>query len=311
MQLASARIHVAPGFGEHPWVTLVRRIYLVIIFVAIGGMSLHNGLDFLAHLRERWRAEGQQKDKSRVPLEVACRLFERLTLNERIQHFTLVVTFTILVITGFALKFPDAWWARPLVWIESGYAVRARLHRIAGVLMMLAAVYHLAYLFGTQRGRAQFRLMQPCRRDLGEAWEMVTFNLGLRPHRPRFHRFTYVEKLEYWAVMWGTVVMAGTGFIMWFQTVVLKRWPLLVIDLASVVHYYEAWLATLAVLVWHFYSVIFRPDIYPMSQVWLTGKITGEQMAKDHAAELEETLAAETVPSSRPGDEKTEPRVSI
>jgi len=140
---------------------------------------------------------------------------------------------------------------------------------------------------------------------------MVTFNLGLRLYRPRFYRFTYVEKLEYWAVMWGTVVMAGTGFIMWFQTVVLKRWPLLVIDLASVVHYYEAWLATLAVLVWHFYSVIFRPDIYPMSQVWLTGTLTGEQMAKDHAAELEETLAAETVLSSRPGDEKTEPRVSI
>ena len=177
--------------------------------------------------------------------------------------------------------------------------------------MTLAAGYHLAYLLGTQRGRTQFRLMQPCRRDLDEAWEMVTFNLGLRLYRPRFYRFTYVEKLEYWAVMWGTVVMAGTGFIMWFQTVVLKRWPLLVIDLASVVHYYEAWLATLAVLIWHFYSVIFRPDIYPMSQVWLTGTLTGEQMAKDHAAELEETLAAETVLSSRPGDEKTEPRVSI
>ena len=311
IQLASARIHVAPGFGEHPWVTLVRQIYLVIIFVTIGGMSLHNGLDFLVHLRERWRTEGQQEDEPRVPPEVARRLFERLTLNERIQHVTLFATFTILVITGFALKFPDAWWARPLVWIESGYAVRAWLHRIAGVLMTLAAGYRLAYLFGTQRGRAQFRLMQPCRRDVGEAWEMVTFNLGLRPHRPRFHRFTYVEKLEYWAVMWGTVVMAGTGFIMCLQTIVLKRWPLLVIDLASVVHYYEAWLATLAVLVWHFYSVIFRPDIYPMSQVWLTGKITGEQMAKDHAAELEETLAAETVLSSLPGDKKAEPRVSI
>jgi cytochrome b subunit of formate dehydrogenase len=216
----------------------------------------------------------------------------------------------ILVITGFALKFPDSWWARPLVWMESGYAVRAWSHRIAGVLMTLAAGYHLAYLFGTQRGRTQFRLMQPCRRDLGEAWGMVAFNLGLRSHRPRFHRFTYVEKLEYWAVIWGTAVMAWTGFIMWFQTVVLKRWPLLVIDLANVVHYYEAWLATLAILAWHFYSVIFRPDIYPMSRVWLTGTMTGEQMAKDHAADLEETLEAETVTSLLPEDEMTEPRVS-
>lgn len=245
-----------------------------------------------------------------MPPEVARRLFERWTPNERIQHVTLFVTFTILVITGFALKFPDAWWARPLIWIERGYAVRAWLHRIAGVLMTLAAMYHLAYLFGTERGRTQFRSMQPCRRDVGEAWAMVAFNLGLRPHRPRFHRFTYVEKLEYWAVIWGTAVMAGTGFIMWCQTAVLKRWPLLVIDLASVVHYYEAWLATLAVLIWHFYSVIFRPDIYPMSPVWLTGTMTGEQMAKDHAAELEERLAAETVSSSLPADEITEPRAS-
>ncbi len=172
--------------------------------------------------------------------------------------------------------------------------------------MTLAAVYHLIYLFGTHRGRTQFRLMQPCRRDVSEAWDMMAFNLGLRLHRPRFHHFSYIEKLEYWAVVWGTAVMAGTGFIMWSQTEVLKRWPLVVIDLATVVHYYEAWLATLAILVWHFYSVIFRPDIYPMSLVWLTGTMTGEQMAQDHAAELEEILEAESAPSPRPADKITE-----
>lgn len=307
MQLVSARIHVAPGFGEHPWVTLIRQVYLVIIVVVIGGMSLHNGLDFLAHLRARWRVEGRPEETPRVAPEVARRRFERFTLNERIQHIALLVTFTILVITGFALKFPDAWWTRPLIWLERGYAVRAWLHRIAGALMMLAAMYHLAYLFGTARGRTQFRLIRPCRRDLSDVWAMVAFNLGLRSERPRFHHFTYVEKLEYWAVVWGTAVMAGTGLLMWFQTGALKRWPLLVIDLAGVIHYYEAWLATLAVLVWHFYSVIFRPSIYPMSPVWLTGTLTGEQMAKDHAAELEEMLAAETLSSALPIDERSEP----
>lgn len=308
MQLAGTRIHVAPGFGEHPWVTLIRRIYLVIIVVVVGGMGLHNGLDFLAHLRERWRADGQQAARPPVTPEVARRLFERWTVNERIQHVMLLTTFMILVITGFALKFPDAWWARPLVWIERGYTVRAWLHRISGVLMTLAAIYHLAYLFSTQRGRTQFRCMKPGRRDLHEAWGMVAFNLGLRPHRPRFDRFTYVEKLEYWAVIWGTAVMTGTGFMMWFQTGVLTRWSLLVIDLATVVHYYEAWLATLAIVVWHFYSVIFRPDIYPMSLVWLTGTMTGEQMARDHPAELDEMLAAEAASHSLPGDDMIPPQ---
>lgn len=294
VQLASARIHVAPGFGEHPWVALVRRIYIGIILVTVGGMVLHNGLDFWARLRERWRAEMREEAvEPPVPPEVARRLFTRLTANERIQHGVLLTAFFLLVITGFALKFPEAWWARPLVWIERGYAVRSWAHRIAGAVLVLAGVYHLAYLFGTRRGRTQFRAMRPGWRDVREAWEIVAFNLGLRPDRPRFHRFSYVEKVEYWAVLWGTLVMAVTGVIMWFQTAVLRRWPLWSIDLATVIHYYEAWLATLAVLVWHFYSVIFRPDVYPMSWVWLSGKLTGEQMAREHPAELEEVLRAE------------------
>jgi hypothetical protein len=80
---------------------------------------------------------------------------------------------------------------------------------------------------------------------------------------------------------------------MWFQTVVLRRWPLWSIDLATVIHYYEAWLATLAIVVWHFYSAVFRPDVYPMSWVWISGKLTGKQMAEEHPAELESILQAE------------------
>jgi cytochrome b subunit of formate dehydrogenase len=306
--LASAKIHVGPGLGEHPWVTLVRRIYIVIILVTIGGMSLHNGLDFVARLRERWRADMRgERIKPDVPPEVAGRLFERLTLNERIQHVVLLSTFTVLVVSGFALKFPESWWARPLVSIDRGYAIRAWVHRIAGVVLTLGAVYHFGYLFGTWRGRAQFRAMRPVLRDVRDALGVLAFNLGLRPSRPRFHRCTYVEKLEYWAVVWGTVVMAGTGFVMWFQSAVLRRWPLLAIDLATVIHYYEAWLATLAILVWHFYSVIFRPDVYPMSWVWLTGKLTGAQMAEEHRAELEEILAAETAAEAPTGDGMAKP----
>jgi len=304
IQLASAKIHVAPGLGEHPLVALIRRLYLGIILVTIGGMSLHNGLDFVTRLRERWRIEMRgEHTKPAVAPEVAHRLFERLTVNERIQHLVLLSTFTILAISGFALKFPESWWARPLVWIERGFAIRAWTHRIAGVLLTLGAVYHLVYVFGTQRGRSQLRAMLPGFRDVKEALWTLAFNLGRRQSLPRFQRFNYVEKLEYWAVVWGTLVMAATGFIMWFQSAVLRRWPLLTIEVATVIHYYEAWLATLAILVWHFYSVIFRPDVYPMSWVWLTGKLTGEHMAREHPAELDEILAAEisAEPSTRDG----------
>jgi cytochrome b subunit of formate dehydrogenase len=290
-------------------VGLIRRLYIAIILVTIGGMSLHNGLDFMARLRERWRAakRGEEEPKPHVAPDVAGRLFERLTVSERIQHLILLSTFTILAISGFALKFPEAWWARPLVWFEEGYAIRGWVHRIAGVVMTLAAVYHLGYLVGTRRGRSQLQAMQPGWRDVREAVGMVAFNVGLRPARPRFQRFSYVEKLEYWAVLWGTFIMAGTGFIMWFQSAVLRRWPLLTIDLATVIHYYEAWLATLAIVVWHFYSVIFRPDVYPMSWAWLSGKLTGRQMAEEHPAELEAILATETGARAQAHDDTPKP----
>lgn len=294
LQLASARVHVAPGMGEHPWVALARRTYIGLILVVIGGMILHNGLDFLARLRERRRAAMRgERHEPDVPPEVVARLFERLTLNERVQHLVLLSTFIVLVITGFALKFPESWWAQPLVRLEGGYAIRAWVHRIAGALLTVAAVYHGAYLLGTRRGRSQLRATWPLLRDVRDALGLMAFNLGLGRARPRFHRFSYVEKAEYWAVVWGTCVMAATGFLMWFQSAVLRRWPLWSIDLATVVHYYEAWLATLAIVVWHFYSVIFRPDVYPMSAVWLWGKLTGRQMAEDHAEELEAILATE------------------
>jgi cytochrome b subunit of formate dehydrogenase len=159
--------------------------------------------------------------------------------------------------------------------------------------MCLGAAYHLVYLLATPRGRAQLRALRPRLRDAGDAFRLVFFNLGLARSRPRFDRFSYQEKLEYWAVVWGTVVMAATGFLMWFQTRVLADAPLWSLDLATVIHYYEAWLATLAIVVWHLYGVIFRVDVYPMSWVWLSGRLSGRQMAEEHPVELDAILGDE------------------
>ena len=108
-----------------------------------------------------------------------------------------------------------------------------------------------------------------------------------RPVR-RWGRFGYAEKLEYWAMMWGTLVMAVTGMMLWFTvavTIFLPRWW---VDVALTIHLYEAILATLAVIVWHFYHVIFDPDVYPMSLAWIDGKVTPEQYEHEHPLAYEE-----------------------
>jgi cytochrome b subunit of formate dehydrogenase len=81
-----------------------------------------------------------------------------------------------------------------------------------------------------------------------------------------------MEKAEYWALVWGGAVMAITGVALWATNWMLAWLPKSVLDFATAVHFYEAVLATLAVFVWHFYAVIFDPDVYPMDTAWLTGR---------------------------------------
>jgi cytochrome b subunit of formate dehydrogenase len=292
-KLAIGPVHVRTAVGpNHPVVKWIRWTYLVLIPATLGFMFLHNLLDLLSKLiRRRPRHETS---------EVAV----RMNLWFRVAHWGIMVSFPTLVVTGFALKFPESWWARPLVAIEGGYAIRAWVHRAAGAILTLAAFYHLGYLLGTRRGRSQVLAMWPRWQDVRDAWDLLGFNLGLRHDRPRFHHFTYGEKIEYWAVIWGTTVMATTGYLMWYQGLVLRHWPLWSINLATVIHYYEAWLAVLAILIWHFYHVIFRPDVYPMSWAWLSGKLTGREMAEEHPAELEDILAAERRVGSSASDEQ-------
>jgi cytochrome b subunit of formate dehydrogenase len=107
---------------------------------------------------------------------------------------------------------------------------------------------------------------------IGDARDMVNvllYNLGLSKKEPKFGKFDYAEKMEYWAFMWGTVVMALSGFLLWFNNFTLRHFPKWITDAATAVHWYEALLATFAVLIWHFYLVIFDPSVYPMDTAWL------------------------------------------
>ncbi len=129
--------------------------------------------------------------------------------------------------------------------------------------------------------------------DLKDMRQIFRYNLGLSRSRPKFDRFNYIEKAEYWALIWGTLVMTLTGFALWFETETIGWFSKLFLDVCETIHYFEAWLAFLAIVVWHFYYVIFNPDVYPMNFTWLTGKVTEEEMEHEHPAELERIKAAE------------------
>lgn len=239
--------------------TWIRRIYIVLIALTIGFMVLHNLLIW-------WR-------KAQAARRASGRTVARMNLNQRIQHFVLVISFTVLVLSGFALAWPESLLAQMF---GSGEELRRITHRVAAVVMIILGIYHLGYMVLTREGRKGLRDFWF---RFSDARDLVDV---LRNRKPQAGRFTYAEKAEYWAGLWGTIVMAITGLVIWYSVDVAIWLPRWWIDIATTIHYYEAILATLAILVWHLYQVIFDPDVYPMNWAWFDGKMSKEQFEEEH-----------------------------
>jgi len=263
---------VANAAAANPWLRYVRLFYLFTIPATLGFMICHNLLDWLRKLRRHIA----KYHSTTTPL--------RLTLNERVQHGILLVSFLLLVITGFALKFPGSSWAAPIVRWEKDFPLRGLVHRIAGVILIAAGFYHLVYLFFTVEGRKALLAMLPKVRDAREAVHTMGYNLGYRRDLPLYRKFNYAEKLEYWALVWGTVVMGITGVLLWAHNYVLRYLSNSWLDVLTAIHYYEAILATLAIVIWHFYAVIFDPEVYPLKWTLINGRAPEHEVREEDEA---------------------------
>ncbi len=256
------RIHAPPGAAEgKPWiVNFISRLYVVLIVATIGGMLAHNALDYFHKARNHVRWAKTQNGEM------------RLTRWMRVQHFLLTALFVLLAYTGFVHKFPDAFWSWPFRVMTNGGWVRGMIHRVCGWMFLVLLLVHLATLFGTRRGRTELKALWLRLHDFTDVFAMLAYNVGLRRLPPPHRKWNYIEKAEYWALIWGSLVMLVTGVMLVFTDTVLRWWPKVWHDVAQVIHYYEALLATLAIVVWHFYWVIFDPKEYPMNPSWLIGK---------------------------------------
>jgi cytochrome b subunit of formate dehydrogenase len=292
-----AKVHVdAPLSADTGSVAVrwIRKFYLGMILIVIGGMVLHNLVI--------WRRKAILRRAERH------RLVQRMSKGQRIQHWLLLASFFALVLTGFALKFPDSWFANLLA---MGERVRGITHRVAALVLIGVGAYHLAYLVLTREGRRLVLDFLPIPKDATDVWFTLRHYLGFSSEKPEFARFNYAEKAEYWALVWGLIVMASTGIMLWAKVLVgnlLPRWWL---DVATAIHFYEAVLATLAIVVWHFYQVFLDPDVYPMNWAWWDGQVSFEHYREEHALDtttLLEAARAESadIPADEPGEQATE-----
>ncbi len=213
--------------------------------------------------------------------------FLRWNLNLRAQHLTMALTFILLTLTGVPLLFPALF--EGVFFFEDSSYLRGLIHRISALGLILLSIYHIGYVLFTEDGHRNLREMLPKPiADLKAMIGLVLYTAGRREEKPRAGRYDVLEKFEYFAVVWGTVVMVLSGFMLWFAEDLFHYVPLWAMDVAKVVHRLEAVLAILSILIWHTYHVHFKPGVFPGLSVWWNGRISREYMIEHHPIEYEE-----------------------
>jgi cytochrome b subunit of formate dehydrogenase len=209
--------------------------------------------------------------------------FTRFDISQRIEHIIMLFSFTLLAITGLPQKFPTAPISVGIINAFGGIETTRLIHHINAVILMIVSTYHfVAVLYRIMVLRKPITML-PIIEDFKHLFQDVQYYLGMRDRKAFYGRYNYAEKAEYFAVVWGTIVMAITGFMMWNPIATTRFLPGQIIPAAKAAHGGEAILAVLAIIIWHFYHVHFRT----FNKSMFTGNLTKKEMEEEHPAELQ------------------------
>jgi cytochrome b subunit of formate dehydrogenase len=236
-------------------------------------------------------------DSAARPPMTHIRRFDRPT---RLLHIVVMVTFLGLAATGLPLLFSDAPWSRMLAGLFGGFRGAGLLHRFFGGTLLIAVAYHVANLFWRAFGRGERGLfwgptsMVPQPRDFVQLAQQIRWFFGAGP-QPRFEHFTYWEKFDYWAVLWGTFLMGAAGLVLWFPMAASRVLPGWMFNVALFVHGAEAALAIGFIFVIHFFNGHLRPGKFPMDLVIFTGSVSDHELREERAGEYARLVATGTL----------------
>jgi cytochrome b subunit of formate dehydrogenase len=235
-------------------------------------------------------AAKQTPKKANKPIrksQAAPRQYERFHWLQRVAHALLLTTFTLLAITGLPQKYATTGWAQGMIGFFGGIETTRLIHHVSAVVLMLLAVYHtvdIGYKIFVRRIRLS---MLPGIKDIKDAVQAFFYNLGINRNRPQMGRYTFEEKVEYWALIWGLLIMGLTGFMMWNPIATTKILSGEFIPAAKAAHGGEALLAVMAIVIWHMYGVHIRR----FNKAMWTGKQTEEELLHEHPLELADIKA--------------------
>jgi len=217
--------------------------------------------------------------------------FVRFALSQRIEHALLIVSVTMLCVTGLPQRFLEADWANRLLSLMGGLDQVRWIHHLFGVMLLFEGLYHLiVMLYELLFTRSKPTAMFPRTHDLRDAWHQVAHLIGMSDAEPRFGRYDFRHKVEYWSLVWGMLLMGVTGLILLFPIVATSFLPGSIVTASRVAHSYEAFLAFLAIVLWHFYNAHLSAESFPFDTSIFTGRISAERMQREHPLEYQQFM---------------------
>jgi cytochrome b subunit of formate dehydrogenase len=269
---------------QYPWLFWSFWGMTVLLIGTLSFALLHT-LAWLIRLllnRDEWRAH---KELARSGKE---KMYRRFTRYQRTMHIFMMISFFTLALTGMTLKFSYMGWAQAMSVVLGGFEGMGLLHRIAAIVLFGVVIAHFwdVLLYKREKSASWFKIITGPdsiifnRRDITDAFQSIKWFFGMGP-RPSYGRYTYWEKFDYFAVLWGVIIIGSTGLLLWFPELFTRVLPGWSVNVATIIHSDEALLAVGFIFTIHFFNTHFRPDKFPMDPVIFTGRMTIDELKYD------------------------------
>ena len=280
--------------GPFSIASTINSSYIMMIIGVVGFFTLLSTRDFMKKTKGGVDHSGREGERSREKKSV-----KRFSISWRLQHLFWALSFIVLASTGLSLKFPDSTFSQLVLWLVGGEAERSSVHRLAAVVFILTAVAHIVQYLLLSRRPTKILFTK---KDFLDAVLHISYLFDRTEKMPLMGRYTWYQKVEYFATVVGATIVIITGFVMWGFVPLVKEMPLALVFYAQMIHGWEAILAVLVIFVQHLYHTVLNPLVFPMDLSWLTGRTSRAVMEHDHPLEL---MEIETVKGEAEGTDAT------
>jgi cytochrome b subunit of formate dehydrogenase len=280
-------------FDRYPEIWIASKFMIALLVGVFLFFWIHGAFWFYREYKERKTGKVEVRlDENGDPAERKKHV-RRFSAGWRLAHLILAIAVMVLVLTGTAVLYAESFWAPTVMMLLGGPKIAAIIHRIAAVTFIIIFVGHLfviAYNIFI-KGRGKFRWFGPDSliprwKDFTDFWDMCKWFVGKGP-RPRFDRWTYWEKFDYWAPFWGMFIIGCSGIMLWQPDFFASFLPGWIFNVATLVHGEEAFLAAVFLFSVHYFNSHFRPDKFPQDTIMFTGSMTLEEFKEERPIEYE------------------------